>query len=160
VRFALLCAIVLDWLAFEQGFGRLQLSENHFWSRSAGKIAAAVSKQRLLCVLFAFAFFLQSYAAQTHIHQGISALKASIGDHSNKPADATGNQKAPRPDGDSDANCPLCQAAAHANAYFAPVATPFLLSGSLLSVVGIFATVHIRRFALEYRHQQRGPPLS
>jgi len=138
----------------------LLLSENHFWSRSIGKVVADAPKHRLLCVLLAVAFFLQSYAAQTHIHHDISALTASVGDQGNKVAHLAGNQKAPRPDGDGDANCPLCQAVAHAHAFFAPVITPFLLGASVLSFAGVIPSVHIRRFALEYSHQQRGPPLS
>ncbi|MDR3525727.1 MAG: hypothetical protein P4L57_00500 [Rhizomicrobium sp.] len=74
--------------------------------------------------LAVFAFALQSFVAQTHIHlqtidQAAATTPLTPG-HSKSPAD------------DGSAACPLCQAVANAGAYFAPT-TPLLLPPVLQS---------------------------
>ena len=105
------------------------------------------------------AFFLQSYAVQTHIH-GLPGLPSSISVSAKVAAPqaaGTSDKKHVPAQNDPD-DCPLCQAAFHINAVFFDA--PTAIAPSILffqPAIGIFE----QDFPALYRghdEEQRGPP--
>jgi hypothetical protein len=110
------------------------------------------------------AFFLQSYAVQTHIH-GASLSPHSIADQITKGDGKTvypvgkqsGGSQAPSPDNPND--CPLCLAAVHASAVFSAVPAVIAPSAMYFSSASL---IFIQTFHVLYRghdKEQRGPPI-
>jgi hypothetical protein len=101
---------------------------------------------RLLLTLFAlFAFGLQSYLVQTHIHTA-TAVSASKSSPDRLPAK------------DDPANCPICQEILHTGQFVTPTAALLVLPGASISVVEL--DVAIPKFAQGPAHawQSRAPP--
>jgi hypothetical protein len=98
---------------------------------------------RLWLTLFAlFAFTLQAYVAQSHIHQ----------------AAVTKQLPGKVPAGDDQANCPLCQATLHGGIYLTPSAASF--APPILTVYGfhVAAKVATALKAISHSWTSRGPP--
>ncbi len=98
---------------------------------------------RLWVTLFAlFAFTLQAYVVQSHIHA------AAIGKQLPGKLPAGGDQ----------ANCPFCQAVVHAGHYLTPSAAGFV--PPVVTVFGVFLATKIVSFAPAASHSwnSRAPP--
>lgn len=115
----------------------------------------------LFALFIVWAFVLQSYAVQTHIH-GLPGPSSSIAEFAKgaapqAPTAGQSNKKHVPAQNDPD-DCPLCQAVSHVNAVFfdAPVAiAPSILFFN--PAIGIFE----QDFPALYRghdKEQRGPP--
>ncbi|HWA88813.1 MAG TPA: hypothetical protein VG889_02180 [Rhizomicrobium sp.] len=104
-------------------------------TRSPAKLA------RLWLTLFAlFAFTLQAYATQSHVHA------AAI------------TKQLPGKLSDDQANCPLCQATLHAGTYVTPSAASFV--PPVLVLCGVFVATRIAATVQSAPHgwNSRAPP--
>jgi hypothetical protein len=82
-------------------------------------------RRSIIVWILLFAFTVQSFAAQIHIHGPLRAVDgASIGNVVEKAG--SHNKSSGAPDA---ADCPICQAIAHAGAFFVPLAPVLLLPG-------------------------------
>jgi hypothetical protein len=114
-------------------------------------------------VFIVCAFFLQSYAVQTHIH-GAPLSPHSVADQitkgDGKAADPAGKQSgrrhAPSPDDPND--CPLCVAAVHASAVFSVVPTAIAPSAMYFTTVSLTFTQTFHALYRGHDKEQRGPP--
>jgi hypothetical protein len=114
-------------------------------------------------VFFACAFFLQSYAVQTHIHGAPLSPPSIAGQITKSNGTAIGSLElqsggghAPSPTDPND--CPLCQAAVHATGLFSIIPTAIAPSAMYFtSALPIFSQTI---YALYRGHdkEQRGPP--
>jgi len=107
-----------------------------------------------LALLLLFAFALQSYLVQTHIH-GTSEAGSQV---CAAAACVTHTSHQRSPLGDAAADCPLCQAIVHAGVFFAPAAVAVFVprmwvEGALISAKSIAARGQFSRNGLS-----RAPP--
>jgi hypothetical protein len=118
--------------------------------RSASLVQKAPASQRLITLFALLAFFVQSFALQTHIHP---TPPAAI-------ADTVAHTPAPPPVNNQDPvdQCRLCQELVHAGAVITPSAT--VVTASLNIVAAIFAAAPA--FAADpvraFNWQSRAPP--
>jgi len=109
----------------------------------------------LLVVVTILSFTLQSYVTQTHIHgtsQGfdIDAIAKIVA--ANSPA----HSKSPLDDGDAD--CPFCQAVAHAGAFFTPITPILILPFIWVKTVAITIITRVVASTTAHNWQSRAPP--
>jgi hypothetical protein len=108
---------------------------------------------RVLTLIVALAFTLQSFVTQTHIHAlgpvggGTAVVKLLKGPSPN-----------PSPLDSSDNACAFCQAIAHSGAFFAPSAPVFLLPAASNTPALLPVAVSITGSALAHSWQSRAPP--
>jgi len=119
--------------------------------RSAHPIQKAPASQRLVTLFALLAFFIQSFALQTHIHSTpLSPAAVTTAAHDPAPA--------PLQNQDPVDQCRLCQELVHAGAAIAPSATVVAASQNIVAAVFAtapsFAAAPIRAFAW----QSRAPP--
>jgi hypothetical protein len=110
---------------------------------------------RLLACLILVAFTLQSYVAQTHIHD---AGPASIG----KALDAPVLNKAPggkSPLDNSPVDCPFCQAVAHDGIFFIPASPLLFLSSVWIEMAAPIVRLAASSGERAHNWQSRAPPL-
>jgi hypothetical protein len=122
-------------------------------SRSASKSVRGYRKDsalRLLVTFFAlFAFSLQTYIGQTHIHLAPDSL-AAIGAHKQAPDKFPAN-------GDP-ANCPICQEVLHDGQFVTPAAAMLLPPSLAASIVEIAAPLRRLVQAASHAWRSRAPP--
>ena len=107
--------------------------------------------RRFVVFIAAFAFVLQSYIVQTHVHgvgfgaaAGISAQRAPEPD------------KTPADHGSTD--CPLCQAVIHAGAFVAPSAPVLYLPFTWINAAAMIFTSFATAAATAHDWRSRAPP--
>jgi hypothetical protein len=119
--------------------------------RSASLVQKAPASQRLVTLFALLAFFIQSFALQTHIHSTLLPL-ASVTTAAHTPAPAPLNNQDPVD------QCRLCQELVHSGAVITPSAT--VVTASLNIVAAIFAAAPA--FAADpvraFSWQSRAPP--
>ena len=104
---------------------------------------------RLIGALVLLAFGLQSFLAQTHIHETIAATPAALIYHS-------GQDKTPADN--SPLDCPFCQALTHATSFLMPGALlPFLAPG-WVKITILHNLLAGEGTATRYNWQSRAPP--
>jgi hypothetical protein len=116
---------------------------------------------RSLVAVFVFsAFFLQSYVAQTHIHNAAAASHSlALAKDGEKAANAAQTPlKGHAPVPDDPADCPFCQAAVHANAVFTCVISIILLGAISVLRAPVFFASEPHALYRGHDEQQRGPP--
>ena len=103
---------------------------------------------RIIATLLLFAFTLQSYITQTHIHTASPAVISRIltGSHDQAPVD--GNPM----------DCPFCQAVAHDGPFFLPAAPILLLSAIWVILAPSFLSERTDAVASAHAWQSRAPP--
>ena len=96
-----------------------------------------------LTLLALFAFTLQAYVTQSHVHAAAVATKQLPG-------------KVPA--GDDQANCPLCQVTLHAGVYVTPSAAAFV--PPVFTVYGVFVATKVVAAvqAVSHSWNSRAPP--
>ena len=136
-----------------KGRAYMRIASSSFPYPSKGAAQAGLSRTFVTALIFA-AFLLQSFIAQTHIHSGPGPV-SNITQIANKAV-----HHAPVLPGNSDeaANCPLCQAIAHASAYVPPAALAMLVQYSRNASSPVTAARDMRADYHGHRKQQRGPP--
>jgi len=133
------------------GFWALYYSVQPILGRYASR-DASVTLRLFLCTLFAIAFFLQGFIAQTHIHHlDATSVLSSAQAH-------IGPVHAPLSDDDSVAGCPFCQAVAHASAVFLPTVASAVPGSEAEYSTAWYPALVLYGMLLEYHQQQRGPP--
>ena len=85
---------------------------------SAARKKGGITGWRLIAALVLLAFTVQSYVAQTHIHDTAPASAAI--------AKKLNHDKSPL--GNTPLDCPFCQAVAHASGFFMPAAPLLFIS--------------------------------
>ena len=111
--------------------------------------------RNVLALLVAFAFALQSFLTQTHIHgvptvfDGSGIVKIDSG--------SSGGGKAPADT--SPLDCPYCQAIAHSGLFFMPAAPLLRLPAELAHRVVAPDFVQLIRSAATLQQRSRAPPL-
>lgn len=109
--------------------------------------------RRFVVYIALFAFALQSYITQTHIHDGSQGFGGIAKIAATQPP---AHGKAPFHDSKTD--CPLCQAVIHAGIFVAP-ATPLLhLPFTLVETVAPVFTLAVASNATAHDWQSRAPP--
>lgn len=106
--------------------------------------------RRIVVFVAVFAFALQSYIAQVHIHgasQGTGQLAAA---QSHEPG------KTPVHDGQTD--CPFCQAIIHAGVFVAPAAPLLNLPFALIETVVPVVVPRAASNTVAHDWQSRAPP--
>jgi hypothetical protein len=131
----------------------MRIASNSFPYPSKGTAQAGLSRALVTAFIFA-AFLLQSFIAQTHIHPGPGPV-SSVTEIANKAV-----HHAPVLPGNSDeaANCPQCQAIAHASAYVPPAVLAMLVRHGQNASPPVIAARDMRADYQGHRKQQRGPP--
>jgi hypothetical protein len=119
-----------------------------------------------VAILVFLSFFAQSYVAQTHIHY--SAPSASLGNPAttswsapvgmNAADTARTSHHVPVPSDPSD--CPLCQAVAHAGAFFAPAVIFSFLVAEAFDFTVFPPSQHVVRLLPVTNARPRAPPVS
>jgi hypothetical protein len=109
--------------------------------------------RRFVVFIAAFAFVLQSYIAQTHIHGMLAGFGGASGVTTQH---APGPEKAPFDHGSTD--CPLCQAVIHAGAFVAPTAPVLHLPFMWTSAAAVAFTAFVVSAASAHDWQSRAPP--
>jgi len=103
---------------------------------------------RAIIWLVVIAFSLQSYIAQTHIHDAATALhETSSGSHDNKS-----------PIGNNPMDCPFCQAVAHGGTFFLSATTPLLLSAAWIELPAPVLSLRATFDAVAHSWKSRAPP--
>lgn len=107
---------------------------------------------RALTLLVVFAFSLQSFVTQTHIH-GVASAEPGIVKLIKHPA------QNPSPADSSDSSsCAFCQAVAHSAVFFAPAA-PLLLPPAAWFIPALLpASLLAGNHAVAHGWQSRAPP--
>ena len=119
-------------------------------SRHASKALRGNSALRLLVTFFAlFAFSLQTYIGQTHIHLAPDSFAAGAA-HKQAPDKFPAN-------GDP-ANCPICQEVLHDGQFVTPAAATLLLPSLAASVIEIAAPLPRLIQAASHSWRSRAPP--
>jgi hypothetical protein len=116
-----------------------------------------MSNARLVLTFIAlFAFTVQSYLTQTHIH--VPPAIASAGDlgAAGEPAK---NFPDKYPANQDPANCPLCQEIVHAGQLVLPAATLLVLPSLVLFSVAVFIETATHFRAPSHIWQSRAPPV-
>ena len=110
--------------------------------------------RNILALLLAFAFALQSFLTQTHIHgvhisfDGSAIVKIDSG--------SSGGSKAPADN--SPLDCPYCQAIAHSGLFFMPAAPLFRLPVELAQTIIAPEFIQVLKSAAILRQRSRAPP--
>lgn len=107
---------------------------------------------RVLTLILALAFTLQSFVTQTHIHGIGPAAEPGIAKL------LKGSPPNPSPLDSSDNSCAFCQAVAHSGAFFAPSAPVLLLPVSSTALALPPVVVSISGNAFAHSWQSRAPP--
>jgi hypothetical protein len=109
--------------------------------------------RRLVVLVAAFAFVLQSYVVQTHIHGLLARVGGAVGVTTQH---APGAEKSPFDHGSAD--CPLCQAVIHAGAFVAPAAPLLHLPFTWTNAAAVVFTAVATSAASAHDWQSRAPP--
>jgi hypothetical protein len=113
-------------------------------------VRKAPASQRLITLFALLAFFIQSFALQTHVHPAPPAAVAAVVAHTPTPA--------PLKNQDPVDQCRLCQELVHAGAVITPSATVVTASLNIAAAVfaatPAFAADPVRAFSW----QSRAPP--
>ena len=112
------------------------------------------ARQKLTALLVAFAFALQCFFTQTHIHGSaqtfgsVSIVKSVANDpiHGKAPAD------------DSPLDCPYCQAVAHSGAFFMPAAPLLRLPGVRTERAALAVAFQAIKSTARLNWRSRAPP--
>ncbi|HEX3756631.1 MAG TPA: hypothetical protein VHV26_16295 [Rhizomicrobium sp.] len=102
---------------------------------------------RLVASLLLFAFSLQSYVAQTHIHEAAAKPAALIHQPGHKS-----------PVGSSPFDCPFCQVVTHAGSFLMPEATIPLLAVQWAEMAAPQLFAAKSATAVNRNWQSRAPP--
>ena len=122
--------------------------------------------RRLITFLALFAFSIQTFVVQTHVHIPPSSSVSGSLEYAGNATDQTAKAVAADPDAgphdkypiDSDpANCPLCQEMVQAGHFITPTAILLLLVFVVIANVAIYND-SIRISAPSHYWQGRGPP--
>lgn len=111
--------------------------------------------RNFVALLVAFAFALQSFLTQTHIHgvattlDGFAIVKVDSG--------SSGGGKAPADN--SPLDCPYCQAIAHSGLFFMPAAPLLRLPAELAQSIIAPEFVQVIKSAAILFRRSRAPPL-
>ncbi len=115
--------------------------------RQIAKVKSGNTRLRLLVTLFAlFAFSLQTYIGQIHIHLGPDAGIAQK--HAPDKFPANGDP----------ANCPICQEVLHNGQFVTPSAASLLPPTFTVSIVRIVAALPMLARATSHTWRSRAPP--
>jgi hypothetical protein len=131
----------------------MRVASNSLPSRLKSAAPAGLGRW-LAMALIIVAFLLQGYVAQTHMHTGraaVSGITFSVSKTAHQLPAVPGKS-------DQTENCPLCQAVAHASAYFPPMMLDFLAHHRPGNVLPAVSARDMRAAYRGYREQQRGPP--
>jgi hypothetical protein len=115
--------------------------------RPIAKVSGGSTRLRLLVTLFAlFAFSLQTYIGQIHIHLG--------------PDAGIGQKHAPDkfPANGDPANCPICQEVLHHGQFVTPSSAALLPPMFTVSIVSIVAPVTVIARVVSHGWRSRAPP--
>jgi hypothetical protein len=105
--------------------------------------------RRILVFVAVLAFALQSYIAQTHIHDVVFGGAAKI-TNTQSPVKA--------PLHDSQGDCPFCQAVLHAGAFVASATPSLLLPFVWVKTVALVFTARAASHTAAHDWQSRAPP--
>ena len=112
----------------------------------------APSKARLaLAFLMLFAFTLQAFVTQTHIHIGSNAVTAGVVVEKTTPGKTS-------PLDNESTNCLFCQEMLHSGQFVTPAAAAILLSVNYVSIVPIHVVLPLFVGAIPHGWQGRAPP--
>jgi hypothetical protein len=118
--------------------------------RSASLVQKIPASQRLITLFALLAFFIQSFALQTHIHPTPPAAIAATVAHTPAPA--------PLKNQDPVDQCRLCQELVHSGVYVSPSVTVIATSLNIVAAIFVaapsFAADPVRAFSW----QSRAPP--
>jgi len=103
--------------------------------------------RRFVVFVAALAFALQSYIAQTHIHDGVPGFAPRL---------ATGQGKLPADRGQAD--CPLCQAVIHVGVFVAPASLVLILPFAWVKTDLLVFTARAASAAAAHDWRSRAPP--
>ncbi len=115
----------------------------------------------VVLTLALLAFALQSYITQTHIHFVSAQAFGLSGDNFTPTIKTTDGKTAPAkktPSNDDPANCPVCQAAAHAGQFITPSAIGFALPSETVAIVPLAIVVLTASETVSHGWQGRAPP--
>lgn len=111
--------------------------------------------RNIVALLVAFAFALQSFLTQTHIH----GVPASLDGFAIAKVDSGSSGGGKAPADSSPLDCPYCQAIAHSGLFFMPAAPllrlPFELAQSIIAP----DFVQVTKSAAILYQRSRAPPL-
>jgi hypothetical protein len=97
--------------------------------------------------LVVIAFALQSFVAQTHIHDAATVIHQSVsGSHGKPPID------------NGPLDCPLCQAVAHGSTYFPPASALFLLPAACIELATSVLSLRVTFVVAAHSWKSRAPP--
>ncbi len=109
------------------------------------------TRARFIIALFAlFAFTLQTYVVQTHVH--IPGAETAL------TGNASTGHKAPAGDRDGSDDCPVCQAFALAGTFVTPAVIIFALALTYIEVAPYFALRATSGPLLARNWRSRAPP--
>lgn len=111
--------------------------------------------RNFLALLVAFAFALQSFLTQTHIH----GAPASFGGFAIVKIDAGSSGGSKAPADNSPLDCPYCQAIAHSGLFFMPAAPLLRLPVELAHSIIAPDFVQVIKSAAILHQRSRAPPL-
>jgi len=118
---------------------------------AATRANATLPGWRLIAILVMLAFTLQSYVAQTHIHEAAppasAALIKNLG-HNKSPVD------------NSPLDCPFCQAVAHDGAFFVPDAPILFLAAQWVAMAAPHFFLADHSADANHSWRSRAPPRS
>jgi hypothetical protein len=115
---------------------------------------------RLAITLFAlFAFTLQTYVTQTHIH-GMARINSAAATLAFDKNAAHKQQPGKFPPGDDPANCPICQEILHTGLFVTPSAAALLLPTVAVSIAAIVVDIKTIVQAPSHSWKSRAPPLA
>ena len=142
-------------LAHKFGEFRRQKFADEVVNRSLAIRSRSDMARNFVALLVAFAFALQSFLTQTHIH-GVPAVFG--GSTIVKiDADSSGGSKAPADS--SPLDCPYCQAIAHSGLFFMPAAPLLRLPAELVHSILAPDFVQVIKIAATLHRRSRAPPL-
>lgn len=114
------------------------------------------SRLRLAITFLAlFAFSVQSYITQTHIHLAPQQISGVAGD---SKASSPAQPHDRYPANEDPANCPICQEIMHAGQFVTPAAIAVLLPTLAASTIAIVLDVPIALRTVSHSWHGRAPP--
>jgi hypothetical protein len=116
---------------------------------SAARKKGGITGWRLIAILALLAFTVQSYVAQTHIHDAAPASAAI--------AKKLNHDKSPL--GNTPLDCPFCQAVAHAGGFFMPAAPLLFISALWVEIATPQFLLRDSSRATAHSWQSRAPPI-
>jgi hypothetical protein len=115
---------------------------------------------RLAITFFAlFAFTLQTYVTQTHIH-GMARINSAAAPLAFDKNAAHEQQPGKLPPSDDPANCPICQEILHTGFYVTPSATALLLPTVAAFIAPTVVDIKTIAQASSHSWKSRAPPLA